>query len=94
MDSPIKLTKNSNLNVVNNNLVRKFINTSIMTNTEIAEIETSLLKQSVVTNNIKINGGTDYISQQHNIKALIMPNSSHSAVKDHMNKGYKLLKHS
>jgi AmmeMemoRadiSam system protein B len=76
------------------NKTRKYNNTSILSEVDFNKIESDIYKETVMTENLKLNGGSDYVNRNYVIKGLMLPNANYPLIKEHLIKGYKLLKYS
>jgi predicted class III extradiol MEMO1 family dioxygenase len=76
----------------NKNKIRKFCNDNII-NIDSETLESELYKESIITDNIKVNGGTAYVTQNYDLKALVLPSCGYSLARDALIPAYKLLKH-
>jgi predicted class III extradiol MEMO1 family dioxygenase len=72
--------------------VRKFKNTNIL-KVDTETLNQELFKESIITDNLKINGGNDYVTQNYDLKLMILPSSGYNISRDQLIPAYKLFKY-
>lgn len=71
--------------------VRKFKNNSIF-KVDNETLNQELFKESIITDNLKINGGTDNITKNYDLKLMVVPSSGYNICRDQLIPAYKLFK--
>jgi predicted class III extradiol MEMO1 family dioxygenase len=74
-----------------NKLTKKFTNHGII-NVDKNTFDTEIFNETVICENVKINGGTAYVSQNYDLKILVLPNTSYNIARTNYIQCYKILK--